>query len=796
MHTSTPDPIASSVSFDEADLKEKIHELEAQLSQIQAKREAQQGYMYFLGGQKWKALLFILPLMFFSFLPSLLVVQDRWLQVEKMMNYSRATLCKVEFLCKTAMPGYFPWIVMCVAFVFILTLVFAHTYQGKIKPVFSREDSLLVTIPREQSGFRLRLMILALLAMAVEIGISFFFNRVPGAELLLVVVIYWAALWLGEKKFAPPSLPAWLVLFKQKAPRVATIIFSQTVLLLFLREATAPGHRIGWSYILLLLIAVLAVIWQFKNLGKIYWVFTLGLLLFTFQMNSWKFSKIGDEYSFFSFPVSVIAHQSPLQIVDMFLNQQAVYGKFAYFSSFVQYLFMVFLGYDHFGWHISNIYLVLLSIPLLYNFFKTFVNEKVAFYTVVLVALSSYLISFSKIGYNNLQSFFFAALVLWVAGKAVKVRSLGVYFLLGITMGGLFYTFPAALYLLPVPWLLLVLYDPPRSRVALLRYGHALLGLVIMMTPLFFQPYYWGNMADGTVYNQPEQAKSLEYLSFHFGSNILYSLFNYLYIPREAHYVVASLVDPLTAGLLVPGLALVVVNLKRNRFMFFLAGAYFFLLLSIGSTHYFDFPPTSRMFLVLPWYFVLAAFGLDWLVRLVSGTLSRPGRSYRNIVIGVLVGVACLSLIQTTRIFDLRYKVQHFEPVVLHLLQKDARHVADYPLEFKNYLFLTDQYYGLEWLYTIQDVYKVPESKAQFLRLIVDPAQIPDAWLKRIKEEENLIVIVPSFLPEEIRGSLSQILEQQEKIPCDLRYYPGGDVQLQMWVSPRYQNLCVEVQTD
>jgi hypothetical protein len=122
--------------------------------------------------------------------------------------------------------------------------------------------------------------------------------------------------------------------------------------------------------------------------------------------------------------------------------------------------------------------------------------------------------------------------------------------------------------------------------------------------------------------------------------------------------------------------------------------------------------------------------------------------------------------------------------------------VADYPLEFKNYLFLTDQYYGLEWLYTIQDVYKVPESKAQFLRLIVDPAQIPDAWLKRIKEEENLIVIVPSFLPEEIRGSLSQILEQQEKIPCDLRYYPGGDVQLQMWVSPRYQNLCVEVQTD
>jgi hypothetical protein len=214
MHTSTPDPIASSVSFDEADLKEKIHELEAQLSQIQAKREAQQGYMYFLGGQKWKALLFILPLMFFSFLPSLLVVQDRWLQVEKMMNYSRATLCKVEFLCKTAMPGYFPWIVMCVAFVFILTLVFAHTYQGKIKPVFSREDSLLVTIPREQSGFRLRLMILALLAMAVEIGISFFFNRVPGAELLLVVVIYWAALWLGEKKFEPPSLPAWLVRFK------------------------------------------------------------------------------------------------------------------------------------------------------------------------------------------------------------------------------------------------------------------------------------------------------------------------------------------------------------------------------------------------------------------------------------------------------------------------------------------------------------------------------------------------------------------------------------------------------
>ena len=56
------------------------------------------------------------------------------------------------------------------------------------------------------------------------------------------------------------------------------------------------------------------------------------------------------------------------------------------------------------------------AVGLFYVFFRTFVAASTALIAVLLLAMSHYLISFGKIGYNNLQAFFAMALSLWAAG--------------------------------------------------------------------------------------------------------------------------------------------------------------------------------------------------------------------------------------------------------------------------------------------------------------------------------------------------------------------------------------------
>jgi hypothetical protein len=189
--------------------------------------------------------------------------------------------------------------------------------------------------------------------------------------------------------------------------------------------------------------------------------------------------------------------------------------------------------------------------------------------------------------------------------------------------------------------------------------------------------------------------------------------------------------------------------------------------------------------MMLPWYFVMAAMGLVWLARLIAALNIQPGKIYRYVVAGVVLGIVISNGFQSTVVFAKRFNDFQFESEALRLFQTDARLVSENPHDFKNYLVLTPTNYDMEWFYTIQDVYRVPESKAQFSRLIVESPEIPDTWLKRMKEEDNLIVLVPPFLSDDLRNALEPILKAQGKSPCNL------DSQLQAWISPKYETLCV-----
>ena len=790
--TTASDATANSNPIALADISDNsiISEIKENLNSLPANEDTIVGFEHFTGKRWWGAVSLATLISVFSILPPLFVVLDRWLYFKPIMDYTTSNWCQLEFLCWAGFRDYFSWIFYFLSIVTIAVLVFARPYFGKVNSDFlpTGKDGEPVAISKDQSSLKKKLLIIATVGLILDIGLSILYRRPPGFELVLNTVVFLIALMLGEKEIDGHVLREWLETLKEKAPLYITILFSEISLVLFSRELLS-FRRMNWIYAILLLIAIVAVIWQRKKLGKIYWLFTLAIVLFMLNMNSWKFSKIGDEYDFFDFPILIISRQSVFQIWETFFAALKVHSRYTYISSFIQFLSMRFLGFDHFGWHFCNIFLVALSIPMFYNFLKSFVAERIAFIAVVLLAASQYLINFSKIGYNNLQALFVMLLILWMASRALKEQTPSAYFLLGISMAGCFYSFPAALYMLPLPIFLLLLYNPPGWRAVWRKYAYTAAGLLLFVIPLAFQPAFWLEMLKGTAINNQEISSSFMGIANHLISNFLYSVFSYLFVADEGHFIVSSFVDPLTAAFVPIGALLVIGSLRRSRFMIFLTAAFLIEIILIGTTSNYAFTPKTRMFLILPFFFMFAALGIDWLIRLIAGLTTRPERLFTYSTAIVLVGVVGLNLIQANVILHLRTgESQEFESVFLRMLQHDA---PEGSYNYKNYLLLSDSERDWGWNFKFQEVYGLPDSKAQLLQAIVEGDKIPEMWLQRI-QERNMVVIIPSWTTDPVKNALGTQLHEQGKIPCSVNASPETEILFQMWTSPEYRDLCVK----
>ena len=199
--------------------------------------------------------------------------------------------------------------------------------------------------------------------------------------------------------------------------------------------------------------------------------------------------------------------------------------------------------------------------------------------------------------------------------------------------------------------------------------------------------------------------------------------------------------------------------------------------------------------MLLPLLAVWAAIGLDWLVKVLAGLAERPGRVYVYVAAAVLVLAGGLNLVQANIIYPLR--VEGFDPdvVIMRMLQNDEKTVVENPADMKNYLFLTNKDRDLTWYNMFQDVYHVPQSRAQMSRLVTEAPVIPDYWMNRIKTDDSLVVVVPYYdLSKEIVAGLQPLLAQSGKTACEISDKVGRPVYFQLWVVERYKNVCAEAQ--
>lgn len=711
-----------------------------------------------------------------------LVVADRWLGRTEVQAWARELWCGAEALCRTGLPGYFAIGLATLAVLTVLLLA-ARSLPAPsdmdpahlpLSPIAGQSR-----VPLDKAGRVMRL--LAAAGFLVVAAAGFGWDRLPGWEYAAVIALYL----LGQFALEKPISEWWSTL-RARGPRLLSLGISQVGLALLLAGLLAS--RPLQSIVGLVLIAPLVYrLARGERLSPAFWLVSAAAVLYSFRINSWLFSVIGDEYSFFLQARTILQQHGLMGIGTRLFSGQAVYGVHPYFSSLIQAASMALLGIDNFGWRFSNAYLMALTAGLLFLFWDGFLSRRAALTAAVLMVASHYMINFSKIGYNNVQALFVTALVLWAAGAALRATSPLAFTGVGLAMGLCLYVYPAGLYALPLPLLLLFFFMPPRSKQALRAWALMAGAFCLLLLPLLFQPGYWASKVAGTLFNNPDITSSSGSLFYHIGSNFLYSLLSYVYTPEESHFVVASYVDPLTAVFIPIGLVLLIRQFKASRFSRFLLIAFLVELLLVGVTHDRRTPTATRMFLLLPWWTTQASLGLLWILD-QTGRL----RTKRWPLLLALAAIVGLNIYQAVGLFRQRTEGRaSLEVLFLRMLQRDAR---EDPANEERYLFLTEPNWGIDGIRLLRDVYGMPASQDLLERAVVETPLLDTDVASRIRED-NTVVIIQPWMEEALRLGVEDSLRELGKEPCPVSDTLTTRVVFQLWLSRPYDSLCRRANT-
>ncbi len=769
-------------------LKQRIVDLEARLSTLETELEQKKGIRngWVQARRHWKTLLYVGIIFTAALLPAILVVRDRWLGLPAWKVFTIDSWCQNAFLCRTSLPSYF-------AVIFGLTLLLVLLFLVKKEQVPPEQNSQLSQPPAEDSSVELaispnskRTMLTLFLAAGLitvaSLLLSALRKDVLDIGFLLAIGLYLAGWAVKENGFRT----AWQ--FTQRnASIIAGFLIVQFVLILILAALAGP-QPLPWVLLVLLALAAFLVRGAFRRIPPILWVFNLALLFFGWNINRWYFATIGDEYAFFTAALEIAVHQNPASVLGNLFNGVFVYGTHPYLSSLIQAVSMKLFGMDSFGWRFSNAYLTALAIVFFYLFFKRFIGQSKALLIALLLTASVYLLTFGKIGYNNLQAFFGMALTLWAAGWAVQSRKGLAYTVLGISLGFCFYVYPAALYIVPLPFLLILFYQPVRSRMTWVGLGLTILALLLCVLPLLFQPLYWDTKSMGLASNNPEIVQTGREVALHISSNFVNAFYSFLYTPQETHFVPVGYADPLTSVFILIGMALAYQRAPRERFMIFALLSLFWLLVTAGVSHDRPYPPTTRMFLLLPWWTLFAVEGMSWLAEQITAAkiVSWSKRSILAILVIVMVG---LSLYQA-QVLSVRRTAnyQTMEALFLGIVQ----HLAEFeptnsrPLSF---LFLTNKDWGIDGLFTLLQAYSIPASQVRLQRLELEQPVIAEPFDLQVPERDTLVILQPNLSPD-WQAELGAQLTALGKEACEIKESNGRDTRFTLWHSPDLKPLC------
>ncbi len=705
-----------------------------------------------------------------AFFPSVLVTLDRWFDVQWIHKQFLSTWCYPAIHCNSILPAYFV-IILPGTVLLVFLFIFRGDQITALLPVKAPIHEQNETLPSPRQ------------------------RRFGGLFISISIIwIVWRIVWVWQNTATPGwnYLGAYLLLlcgwtlrgipvhhvvahWKENRRKYCFLLINHVSLIGGLASVSTSSK--SWPlFLLLFLVSTLVYRKSLRDISISYWLSSFALVIFTLGINHWSFSIIGDEYAFFRYAENIVQHQNLSNIGAHLFYGQGVYQTHPYLSSLIQAVSMKIFGIYNFGWRFSNIYLSTIAIGLFHSVFRSFLRAPAAALAGLFLAFSQYLITFGKIGYNNLQAFFLLALVLYFTRKAISHRRCVDFAILGSAWGLCFYIYPAALFVPPISLLLLLFYHFPISHSAIRNWGISILCLLLLLLPLVSQTTYWLNKIPGTFLYTPALSQSTANIAHHLSSNLLSAMFSFLYAPEETHFVAGSYVDPLSAALTLLGLSLLLSKYRSDKFATFLIASFVYLLFFLGATHDRSVPPTTRMYLLLPWFAIFSAIGFMWIIQGINAIRWR-----RLLTALTLVVCLVLNLYQAFPLAQKRmaYRYHSFQVLFLRdtpqlLAPKDGVNPLITILNQPNT-------HVLESLYELLDIYQIPYTREQLTEVDAEiflQDNLDEEWLS---DTHSLIIITP-WVHGEMRTSIEQVLSQTGKRRCEIKNLAGNTIYV-VWES-------------
>jgi hypothetical protein len=488
-----------------------------------------------------------------------------------------------------------------------------------------------------------------------------------------------------------------------------------------------------------------------------------GFLCYTWGLRSWRYAMVGDEYGFFDYARQILLGKAQAHL----LSWRGVYDIHPVLSSYVHVASMWLLGADTYGWRVSSIILVLWSALPLFALLEGIMSRQAALLGVAFYIASHYLMSFSKIGYNNTQALLPFLLALALGTFSARMESpLGAY-LAGAVAGLGFYTFAAARLIVGPLLLAFLLFSPsaaltlrcasgtgrvqaPRQLRQTWIVGLAALGgLAAVALPVLAVPAAWQEEWVQTMWGAQSPTTANGILNL-LSRNFLYAARSFLYSDHASHFVAGAHLDPLSAVFMLLGLGVTLFGRSAFRIKAFVATSYLFMLLTIGAMHQYDYPPNTRMFMLVPFYALFAGLGCHWCLSLVGHIFKwaalRPENGHKvpdYIYIPILFLIFTLNIYQST-VVSQREIQQPSTAVLLGIAQATPAHRRLY--------FAAEPGYNKEIPAMMFPAYGIAAD-----RLDIMTAPEMETFIGKAQEEEpHDLLLIAYDLPE--RGALSQAI--------------------------------------
>lgn len=751
------------------DMQERIDLLEGELKKTRTRK------MRF-PVNKGNLIYFVIVLLLAA-IPPIMVVGERWLRIIP-RGFLNEYWSKYPFLAQLMLPPYFLIIAACFILLGFMLYVGHAKHQVLLEQKIDQIDN--PTVGKRQGDVGLAYILVSIAGFVYIVIRSLIVSEYPGWSLVYV----WLAFMLGCLLLYVDN-ETLKTLFRDHGQRYVSMLLVHLSLVSVLVGHFSHPELLLFFYSLLII--SLFNLWRFRReVPVIFWIVSLALVMYSINLTGWWTAAVGDEYNFQEPALNLAEKTSYADMGRLVFRGDGVNGTHPYISTFIHALSMKFFGHENFGWRFSNPYICCLAVGLFYYFCQTFVSKRLALIAAFLLAVSSYIMAFAKIGYNNLQALFALTLVLAISAWAVRSRLKLAFACLGSALAFCFYVYPAAMYIVVLPFLLFAFYYPPKNRESRINWGLTLLVMLALIFPLMMQPLYWKTKLAGTFMNQPLITKSTDSFLLHIADNTIYSLISFLYIPSESHFVVSSYLDPISTILFTIGFFILIFQMRRQRFPLFVLIWFLYFLFIVGVSHDRAAPPNTRMFMLLPSYVLIATWGFEWIKDNFIELVSPGGKAQKVLAVILTVAITLANLYQA-------YPLSHARSSYLHTIESLFIRITENvlkaePNQPKDYLVIVDGSWGINGLIIMQKIY--PHlAWAKIEQLTLNEPVIPDESKDFIKNRNTIVIFMP-WMNEEWVTKLESQVKNLDKEECMITTYTG-EKRFPLFHAPDLPSPCV-----